>query len=474
VAATRRRFRIESITEGQDLTRHFVAVTHDPNVYDDDFGDLEDFTDALPNVRGIPASASRVTATESPVVSSDGTITDAIAVTFDAVEAWQHAEIWYRVMTTAEGTWRFAGYARETTTIAPVAAGQAYEVAVAVVGHGGTRQRIQDAAKAAVYIRGYRSPPTAPTGLTLNVALGTLEVNAAISTDPTTVGYEIRYGTTWGGSVRIARSVALPWSGPCPFIGTETIRVRSITRAGVVSESELTGSVTHTAAASTYTADLSSDEHPGFAGTKTDTVVTGSELALDTGDLSGTYQTADKVCAGGTQVVYLRARCKLADVAMLVEEACFDVASVRAQTLTLAGGGPFLDGFELAEHSTVGNAMYTLDSLPGLLYTVAGPIDIQSALVPTIEYDVNTGSGFSGSWTTYTGPFTAVGLVGVRSRVTLRRPHTRYDPRLVEYNTTTLSTASTGGGGGDPWDFDEGDAGATYGTGTIDFDEGSA
>jgi len=58
--------------------------------------------------------------------------------------------------------------------------------------------------------------------------------------------------------------------------------------------------------------------------------------------------------------------------------------------------------------------------------------------------------------------------------VTLRRRHTRYDPRIVEYNTTTLSPASPGGGGGDPWDFDGGDAGATYGTGTIDFDEGSA
>lgn len=43
--------------------------------------------------------------------------------------------------------------------------------------------------------------------------------------------------------------------------------------------------------------------------------------------------------------------------------------------------------------------------------------------------------------------------------------------RLVGAGDITI--ASTGGGG-DPWDFDEGDSAEVYGVGTIDFDEGAS
>ena len=215
----------------------------------------------------------------------------------------------------------------------------------------------------------------------------------------------------------------------------------------MLSLAEVTASATHNAAESVFTVDVDSNDHTGFAGTKTDTVVTGSELALDTGDLSGTYISGTKAPSGATEQVHIRARCDLADVAMLVEEMCLELGSARGDLLTLTGGGPFLDGLDLGPLGTVESLAFPVESMPASLYILGeSQPDIVSALTPSIDYDVNTGGGLSGSYTAYATPPTFDTLAGVRTRVTLRRPHTRYDPRLVELNTTTLSTADAGGG----------------------------
>lgn len=46
----------------------------------------------------------------------------------------------------------------------------------------------------------------------------------------------------------------------------------------------------------------------------------------------------------------------------------------------------------------------------------------------------------------------------------------------LSYNdvANTMTISSTGGGGGNAWDFDEGSASTSYSVGTIDFEEGGA
>lgn len=441
VQARRRLFRIESIAEDQGQSRRFVGTSYDADVFDDDFGDLEDFTDALPNARGIPAAASRVTATENPVDCCD-----AIHVTFDPVETWQRAEVWYRVATASEGGWRFAGWSRGALVISPVAAGVTYEVAVAVVSTAGTRQTVDAATRAVCYVRGHRGAPDSPTAITAEVTLGRLDLAAVAPADHLIAGYEWRYGNGWAGSICLARTGGPSWSGPCPWVGTARVRVRTFSRAGVYSDDEATdSSVTHTVAESVYLTDINSAEASGFSGTKTDTVVTSSQLALDTGDLSGTYVTADKSSTITKEVQELRilATGLLANVAMTWDEACFAWESPLASSLTWATS--YLSGAEIAaaEGLTWDAAGFTWDSMPAAVITWDGPTDVYAALTPTLEYDVNTGSGFSGSYTTFRTPVSVPNLTGTRVRATLRRPHTRYDPRLSALTTTTLALASS-------------------------------
>lgn len=437
-------FRIESVKTDRDLVRTFTGSLYSDSIYSDDPGTVETFTDELPNVRSIPSAASKVVAKSSEAFSNDGTVSDAIRVTFETVNAWDTAEVWYRATLggrtddTVNGSWRFAGWSRGELTI-PCAIGS-YEVCVRTRGPNGAYQSLTDAAKVGVYVRGRRTAPSAPSAITASIIIGTLTVRIVPPTDPTIFGYQIRYGSSWAASVLIAKVANDEWSGPCPFLGSETIRVRSITSNGTLSETELTASVKHVAAESIYLTDINSAEATGFTGTKSNTTVTASQLALSGSNLTGTYVTADKTSTVTKEVQELRITCDgtMANVAMLVEEACRLVGSTWATSTTLAGTGPYLDGFDLGEHTTVANAMYTLGGMPGSLYTVAGPPDIVSGITPTLEYDVNTGSGFAGSYTTFRNPISVENLTGTRVRATLNRPHSRYDPRLTALTTTTL------------------------------------
>lgn len=442
-ASRTRLFRITSIRGGQNLDREYTGTEDSDAIYDDDPGDVEEFTDELPNKRAIPTAAT-VQAFEYQQASCDGSTVDAIRVEFTSPERWQRAEIWYRLSMTS--AWTFAGWSRNEYVIAPVACGQTYEVAVVLVSVGGTRQQIENAGTACVYVRGYRTAPAAPSSVQGFVVAGMLTVNVAQTTaDATIFGYEIRYGANWAASLLLAKQSSRTWTAPCPFVGTQRIRVKSISNVGVYSTAEVTADPVHTVAESIYTTDVNTSEDAAFAGTKTNTTVTASQLQLSGSNLTGTYQSADSASAltKETQIIAITSRCSLADVAMTWDDCAFTFGSDLAASLTWATA--YLSGAEVqyANGLTWGQAGFTWGSMPASLITWAGPTDVYAALAPTVDYDVNTGSGFSGSWTNYPGSVAVDNLTGVRARVTLNRPHSEYDPRLVTLNVKTLAVGAS-------------------------------
>lgn len=429
----RRMFRIESIEDGPRQDRRFTAIEHDPDVYDDDFGDLEDFTDALPNVRAVPSSVTNLSAIELSACDCD-----AIAVTFDPVGTWDRAEVWFRVASTVEGGWRFSGWSRGAWTIAPVARGVSYEVAVVAVSASGTRQRFDLAARASCAVRGRLDPPDDPTSILATVtAAGLLHVTIGAPDDDTIAGYEIRYGL-----LLLASLAPSDWTGACPFVGEADVTARAVSKNGVRSAGTVTATVTYAPPLTLYTQDGDQDSHTSWGGTKTDVAVDASEIVLDGSALEGTYQTADLTTDGGAEEVRIRANTALEPVAMTVEESVFLLDSPRASLVTLNDW--YLDGTELdgTAGMTVENSVYSLDSMIAETLTLDGEADNLDDLTPTVEYDVDEGSGFSSTWTEYRAPFQSATLDGVRVRVTMRRPHDRYDPHLVELNVATLKTSS--------------------------------
>ena len=437
--------RIESVAVNAELDVRFEGSEYVAAVYDDDPGDVEEFTDDLPDPREMPESVSGLRVTDAALVSSDGSVSDALAVAFDPINAWDAAEVWYR---TAGGIgWTFHGWSRGAAMI-PVAAGT-YEVAVPARSARGTRQTLDAAAKAGCHVRGRRTPPTVPASVLAAVtAAGILTVTITPPDDATVAGYEIRHG------LRLVATTAGPeWSGPCPFAGTGTIAVRSVSRTGVPSTTAVSVAVTWTLAPSVFTSDLDQDEGPGWAGDLDDLTVTGTELELTGSALTGAYTMDDAAPTNmaDPQQVVITAVTDLADVAMTVEEATHGTASAWALAYTLTGGGPFLTGYDLAEHTTVANAMYSLNSMPGLLYTVAGPSDVIAALEPDLSYDDNADLAF----TDYPGPFVLPSVSTIAARVTINRPHARYEPRLVSLNLATLDLSDAGGGGGGSAEVDD-------------------
>lgn len=435
--------RVEKVSANEALDMSFEGSEYVAAVYSDDPGDVEEFTDTLPNPRAMPASVTGLRLADAALVSNDGSVGDAIRVAFTTVEAWHTGEVWYRLAGTPG--WLHHGWSKGDALI-PVGAGT-YEVAVAARSALGTVQRVEDAATASITIRGRRAAPTAPTALTATVtAAGILHVTIA---GPEGASYQLRYGTDWAGSVLIAERCGPSWSGACPFIGTQDVRVRTRSANGTVSESELTAPAAWVLAASVFTTDLDQDEG-SWPGTLVDLSARGTTLEIDSGQLTGVYTVELTGPANTTdpQQYVITALCGLASTTMLTQEATRSVGSAWALATVLSA--VYLDGRDLAEHTTVANAMYEIDSMPGNVYTVAGPPDIVAALTPVIAYDIDEAL----SWPTYETPFILGSIATLAVSVTLNRPHSRYVPELADLHLTSLLlTDAGGGGGGGVWDL---------------------
>lgn len=427
--------RIESVAVNAELDVRFEGSEYVAAVYDDDPGDVEEFTDDLPDPREMPASVSGLRVTDAALVSSDGSVSDALSVAFDPINAWDAAEVWYR---TAGGIgWTFFGWSRGSALI-PVAAGT-YEVAVPARSASGTRQTLDAAAKAGCHVRGRRTAPDAPASVLAAVtAAGILTVTVTAPDDATVAGYEIRHGLRL-----VATTAGTEWSGPCPFVGTGTISVRSVSRYGVPSATAVTAAVTWTLAPSVFTLDLDADEDPSWPGDLNDLTLTGAELEITGSALTGVYTTDDAAPTNTTdpQQVVITAVTDLADVAMTWDEAGFTWAGT-----SLTWDTAYLSGAEvtLLDSPTWDQAGWTWEGLQGSLRTWDGPSDVVAALEPDLSYDDNADLSF----TAYPGPFVLPSVSSIAARVTLNRPHARYEPRLVSLNLTTLDLSDAGGGGG--------------------------
>jgi predicted phage tail protein len=445
-ATYRRQYRITDIEVLEDLTRRITAVEHDATIYDHDPDPVEEFTDVMPDPRAVPTAVENLTAREQQSQTADGTRLDSVLVEWDRPESWGASDVWYRVAITPTiddaygGTppWLYAGRFLDRCEIHNVPGSASITVSVVPVSPRSAKRSPDYGTLASVYVRGWRARPTTPSAVRATVSVGMLTLEVEKVSDVSVVGYQFRIGSTWGGSWVLHECAPNVVTVPCPFVGTATIRVRSVNRFGVVSASEVTTSATHTAAPSMHVRDVNSDEHTAFSGTKTNTTVTSSKLVLSGSNTTGTYQTADKNGA------LPKARSALAvnvDAGLNNVERIVDDCGMYVGDATQTVGAFYLNGFEVAEGLTVGNCGFTVGSLAALMLTVAGPTDVVAALTPTIEYDLDTGGGFSGSWTKFRTPVEALNT-GVRVKATLNRPHTSYDPYFVSLNTSTLVAGS--------------------------------
>jgi hypothetical protein len=437
-------FQIESATLTPDLTRRFVAVEYDADVYTDDPGEIESFTDTMPDPRAIPARAVRVAAFEEALVScEDGCARARIRVEWDTVNTWERADVWYALAGHDVGdaqAWDYAGRFDQSATI-EAALGVCYIVSVATVSAAGSRRMPRDGTYVYCQANGRQTIPGTPTGLAATTAGLTLTVEATPPASLDAVaGYEYRYGATWAGSILLIRSASPRAVCVSPTITAGTlIWCRTYSASGVYSLAGLSVDVSPSVPTSTYTGVETVDDSTTYPGIKTDTAVSGGKLVLDGSALTGTYQlSTDLVDATGA-----RPFCSVTSEMQNVERT-LDEMGVPLDLWTETLNTTYLDGYEVRTDLTLDQMGWPLSGLIGTVWQLGGPWpNIVDQLAPVITQDIDGAN----EWPVYT-PTELDAYGSADYHVEMNRPHTRYVPRLAGLVATGYAYASGGGGSG--------------------------
>ena len=435
-------FQIESATLTPDLTRRFVAVEYDDAVYTDDPGEIESFTDTMPDPRAIPARAVRVAAFEEALVScEDGCARARIRIEWDTVNRWERADVWYALAGHDVGdaqSWDYAGRFDQSATI-EAALGVCYIVSVATVSAAGSRRMPRHGTLVYCQANGRQTIPGTPTAIVATVAglMLTLVATPPASLDAV-AGYEYRYGANWAGSILLARSATPRVEVVTPHTDTSmSVYVRTYSASGVYSLAEPYAVVDALTPTSTYTLGETVTDTTTYVGGKTNTAVSAGYLVLDGSSLTGLYEmSAELVIAGN------RSFCNIKSGVQSVERT-LDEMGVPLDLWTETLAATLLDGYEVRTDLTLDQMGWPLSGLIGTVWQLGGlwP-NIVDQLAPVVTHDLDG----AGEWPVYTPRDANYSTIG--HRVTMSRPHSRYVPRISVLVATGYTFAAGGGGSG--------------------------
>ncbi len=331
--------------------------------------------------------------------------------------------------------WVLAGATRDGRLVVKdgLKVGYPYEVSVVPRSPTGARRDPEDGTRVGLSLMGRRKQPANVTNLLGTVVHGMLVLRWDAATDSDTKGFQIRHGVRWLGAMTdVALCSENVWVTPADWIGSRTFRVKAVNRAGIMSDLETTVTVTN--ASTDWIVTNSQTEETGFAGTKTNMAVSGSNLILSVATgLSGTYQTNTLTWTSvGTRRIFVTLETDIADVALTVDKLCIaaDSPYMKRKTVDVMDGA----GWEGTENNDIGacdQARFPIDA--DTIYSGTGGVDrvydFTSSLGITLEYRTSTdGGGSWSSWARYI-PF-VVSLNAIQVRVSITTPHKGIIPRI--------------------------------------------
>ena len=426
-----RLFRIQSITMEPDLRRRIQAIEYSAAVYNDTPDEIESFTDVMPDPRHIPDRPTQLRITED-LLPSDCSCAR-VRVDWALETAWQRADVWYRVASGGEA-WTYRGRFEEAAEL-DVEPNQTYEFSVAPVNSHGGRRSPSDGTRAFYYPRGNRTPPSPPAAVHATVANQVLHVLIKPPSGQTVDGYEIRYasgsGSIFAGEPRLGYTRSDTFSIACPSTSTFYLHVRSRSALGVLSESSATVRVDPTAPTSTYTTKQSISD-TGFPGTKSNTAVTSGSLFLSGSNLSGTYVSTAFTSTGN------RAWWLVSSTLDPVDRTWDESGRAWADG-DETWASAYLTGEEAGPNPTWADAGWTWGGTIGSVMAWTGWPDVIGQLTPTVETRINAGSYVE--LTTLEASSITSGDV----KITMRRPHDRYQPKVTAVDGRLSEWSATAG-----------------------------
>jgi len=428
-------FQVSSVTHNEDFSRRITAYEYNSTIYTDDPGEIETFTDTMPDPRAMPEQVTGLRLNEEfPEACAGGCGLARVRADWSLDTGWEKADVYYGVAGGDGQNWTYVGRFEDTATF-DVEPDQTYNVRVVPVSSQETRRRPAAVIEGFIYPRGDRTPPSPPSAVNATVANQVLHVLIEPPSGQSVDGYEIRYasgsGSIYAGEPRLGYTRSDTFTIACPSTSTFYLHVRSRTARGVLSETSTTLRVDPTTPTSTYTTKQSISD-TGFPGSKTNTSVSSGSLFLSGSNLSGTYVSTAFTSTGN------RAWWLVSSTLDPVERTWDESGRAWADG-DETWASAYLTGEEAAANPTWADAGWEWGGTIGSVMAWTGWPDVIGQLTPTVETRINAGSYVE--LTTLEASSITSGDV----KVTLRRPHDRYEPKVTAIDGRLSEWSATAG-----------------------------
>lgn len=419
-----------------DFMVQLSAIEYDADVYDDDPGAIEQFTDQWPSSLFIPDAVTELTAREVTGTRKDGTVDHYIDVAFQPSKA-SAFDVWFRSADLESSDtdplpvqWQYAGETRGHQFRFGLGAHykRTIEISVTPRGPGGAMNDAQYGTRVLCAVQGRCAEPGVPTSLVATLVDSKILLSWTAPTDTDVREYEIRASadaSRWifAQPIDIVRT---PFAivDPSYFGSARYYLVKAISRSGVPSFTAASVSVTPSSGGQVVILDKSITGSAWTSGTTVSNAsLVSSNLRTDAGVTTASWTSANTTFPILSQQATIRAQLDAIayDLTTTAEEAGYRFDSTYARRLR--GSGELIDVPWPEQPIAFGTDLDLLSTSPlAACITMSGePYPWATNYKVLLEYDLATDTGATAwdGWKTYTKPFEAKARYFVRWRVTM-------------------------------------------------------
>ena len=442
---------------------HIEAVQYDADVYTDDPGEIESFTDAWPDSRKIPTNPTNVLARNVAPIAKDGTVAEKIEVSFVPEADGDIHDVWVRyedqendILPGARiGGWTHAGSTRTGALSVNVVSAYAHTATVSVTPrseNGGTADP-ERGAKAVCFIIGRTDEPDAPNIVSVQTVDDKLLIQYEAPTDADIACVEFRQSSATNRWLFAQQISCSPCCSPAvdypDYYGSTALVAKSTNTSGVPSLTPDSLAMVPALLAGSFTCNTSVTG-AGFtaAGTSdTNFTLTGSNLRSDAAATSATWQTANTTFSLSALHVRVHAFLDARGLDLVSTVADWGMPLSDPYYSRYVMTGELLDIPHPEKAYRLDQMGWQMDSPYAKQWTLGEAYDWASNYSIVLEYSLATDSGGTtwGSWYVYDGPFECVSKYYVRFRVTFTSTAGEYSCELAGlYVQAKDLTASSG------------------------------
>lgn len=294
IATISKPFRLMSIIRSSSCDVDMVGIEYNESIYDDSAPALptQNYSELVNDVPPIPS----IILSEHIVKTGDGTIENAIDVWFEKPQQGVYTRIWEKgkIYLSDDGglSWSYKGETTDgkLTIIGGLSDLIEYTIKITSVSYDGKESSFATAPTSIINLIGKSALPGNVSGFIVRQSRDRMAYYWLENTDVDLFGYEIRRGSSWDSGVVIASGISQTSFFSLSIIAgaSQNYWIKAIDTSGNYSETPTQAIITIDNVPFTNIIE-SFSEQTAWGGTKTDVEISGDNLIVSDGKLSGTY-----------------------------------------------------------------------------------------------------------------------------------------------------------------------------------------